>query len=294
MRYLHVPHAAAGITSSKTEKRPPSPETGRPDTARRFKKDIVEHHNRQSIMRRAFTLIIMTFVLTMPRTGVAQPLVFFDTVNPPFMYEYNGTVTGIYPRLIGEAFSIIGGTPKVAALPWGRLYAELTAGRGCVGGLYYTRERDSRFLLTKAYFHEELLAVFSAESGREARTMEDLAGLRVGLVSNWSYGDLFDEARRRGLFRPEFAGSEEQNLLKVAGGRLDCTIVARASAIWLGERLGITRKLHIGPTLDRRAIHMALPRSIENVHLRDRLNDAIDLLFKANRQDAIAAEEVMR
>lgn len=66
-------------------------------------------------MRRAFTLIIMTFVLTMPRTGVAQPLVFFDTVNPPFMYEYNGTVTGIYPRLIGEAFSIIGGTPKVAA-----------------------------------------------------------------------------------------------------------------------------------------------------------------------------------
>lgn len=71
-------------------------------------------------MRRAFTLIIMTFVLTMPRTGVAQPLVFFDTVNPPFMYEYNGTVTGIYPRLIGEAFSIIGGTPKVAALPWGQ------------------------------------------------------------------------------------------------------------------------------------------------------------------------------
>lgn len=245
-------------------------------------------------MRRALVLIILTIALAMPQAAASQPLVLFDTVNPPFMYEHNGTTTGIYPRLIGEAFSIIGVTPNVAALPWGRLYAELTAGRGCVGALYYTRERDSRFLLTKAYFHEELLAVFPAESGREAATMEDLAGLRVGMVSNWSYGDVFDEAKRRGLFRPEFAGSEEQNLLKVAGGRLDCTIVARASAIWIGERLGITRKLRIGPTLDKRAIHMALPRSIENLHLRDRLNEAIDLLYKAGRQDAITAEEVMR
>lgn len=248
-------------------------------------------------MRRA--LILMTLLLLLPcllasSAAGQKVVVLFDTVNPPFMYERNGTATGIYPRIIDEAFRLTGMEPHFATLPWGRAYAELMAGRACIGGLYYTKDRDRRFLLTKAYYHEELLAVFPAGTPREAKTIDDLTGLRVGLVSNWSYGDLFDDALHRGLFRPEYTGSEEQNLLKVAGNRLDCTIVARDSALWLGERLGIQDKIRIGPTLDRRAIHMALPRSIENLHLRNTLDDAIEELDATGRQDIIAAEELHR
>ncbi len=115
--------------------------------------------------------------------------------------------------------------------------------------------------------------------------------MRLGVVRGWSYGDTLDAARAAGAFVAEEAGSEAQNMLKVAGGRLDGAIITREGAMWLQERLGLTRLVAVAP----------LPLAVLPVHLAFRrqagqreLLRAFDAAIRDMRADGTYARIVER
>uniref|UniRef100_B8DKH0 Extracellular solute-binding protein family 3 n=1 Tax=Nitratidesulfovibrio vulgaris (strain DSM 19637 / Miyazaki F) TaxID=883 RepID=B8DKH0_NITV9 len=108
----------------------------------------------------------------------------------------------------------------------------------------------------------------TATAGAGGTPLAALRGMRLGVVRGWSYGDTLDAAREAGAFIAEEAGSEAQNLLKVAGGRLDGAIVTREGALWLRERLGLTSLVTMAPhPLAVLPVHLAFRRQDAQHHL---------------------------
>ncbi|EGY26357.1 extracellular solute-binding protein family 3 [Desulfovibrio sp. A2] len=204
----------------------------------------------------------------------APPPILFDEDQPPYAYRpspESQLPRGIYPELAAEALRRMGLRPSMEPAPWARAMAALDAGRAGVCGLYVTGQRLLRHDFSSPLFEEHLHLVIPASAtvpaalatptGAASDTFAALRGMRLGVVRGWSYGDALDAARVSGAFTAEEAGSEAQNMLKVAGGRLDGAIVSREGAAWLQERLGLTRLVTVAPRpLAVMPVHLAFRR----------------------------------
>lgn len=227
--------------------------------------------------------------------------VLFDEDLPPYAYRLSGEAhraRGIYPELTAEAFHRLGLRTALEPTPWARAMAELDAGRAGVCGLYSTGQRLLLHDFSSPLFEERLHLVVpvgsdmpEALAGPDGDPLAVLRGMRLGVVRGWSYGDTLDAARTAGAFVAEEAGSEAQNMLKVAGGRLDGAIITREGAMWLQERLGLTRLVAVAP----------LPLAVLPVHLAFRrqagqreLLRAFDAAIRDMRADGTYARIVER
>lgn len=227
--------------------------------------------------------------------------VLFDEDLPPYAYRLSGEThraRGIYPELTAEAFHRLGLRTTLEPTPWARAMAELDAGRAGVCGLYSTGQRLLLHDFSSPLFEERLHLVVpvgtdmpEALAGPDGEPLAALRGMRLGVVRGWSYGDALDAARTAGAFTAEEAGSEAQNMLKVAGGRLDGAIITREGALWLRERLGLTRLVAVAP----------LPLAVLPVHLAFRrqagqreLLRAFDAAIRDMRADGTYARIVER
>lgn len=235
-------------------------------------------------------------------SGPRPPLrVLFDEDLPPYAYRLSGEAhraRGIYPELTAEAFHRLGLGTTLEPTPWARAMAELDAGRAGVCGLYSTGQRLLLHDFSSPLFEERLHLVVpagtdmpGAPAGPDGEPLAALRGMRLGVVRGWSYGDTLDAAREAGAFVAEEAGSEAQNMLKVAGGRLDGAIITREGALWLRERLGLTRLVAVAP----------LPLAVLPVHLAFRrqagqreLLRAFDAAIRDMRADGTYARIVER
>lgn len=222
-----------------------------------------------------------------------------DDDQPPYAYRGTGAqpgARGIYPQLAAEAFRRMGLAAIVTPTPWARAIAELnhehsggsSGGRSGerigVCGLYATDQRRSAHDFSAPLFEERLHLVLPANTAvpetlagqggtppasqdgttparQDGTALAALRGMRLGVVRGWSYGDMLDAAREAGAITTEEAGSEAQNMLKVAGGRLDGAIITREGALWLRERLGLTSLVTMAPQpLAVMPVHLAFRR----------------------------------
>ncbi|MGQ3054561.1 MAG: substrate-binding periplasmic protein [Roseateles sp.] len=153
-----------------------------------------------------------------------------DVQNPPFMYAgRDGQPRGVYPLLLRAVFARLGVPLRVICLPWTRALAGLERAEHGVGGLYATAERLARCDFSQP-LHVETLKIYARRGGlRVFDRIDDLRGLRVGVLRGWSYGDAFDAAHRAGLFLAEPVASDVQNFGKLERGFLDVAVVIEQS-----------------------------------------------------------------
>ncbi len=256
----------------------------------------------------AVTVPLLAVSLLLPATGhcgggaqPAPPQILFDEDQPPYAYRPAGgaqRARGIYPELAAEAFRRMGQASFMEPAPWARALTELDGGRAGVCGLYATGPRLLQYDFSAPVFEESLHVVIPVGAdmpgpltGPGGNALAALRGMRLGVVRGWSYGDALDTARAEGVFTTEEAGSEAQNMLKVAGGRLDGAIVTREGATWLRERLGLTRLVILAPQpLAVLPVHLAFRRQ----DMRHNLLRAFDAAIQEMKADGAYARIVER
>jgi polar amino acid transport system substrate-binding protein len=167
-----------------------------------------------------------------PLAARAAPelVVALDAQNPPFMYAArDGQPRGVYPLLLRTLFAHLDQPARIVCLPWPRALAGLDRAEHGVGGLYATAERQARHDFSQA-LHVETIKVYTRRGGlRLFDRIDDLRGLRVGVLRGWSYGDSFDAANRAGLFLAEPVSSDAQNFGKLERGFLDVAVAIEQS-----------------------------------------------------------------
>jgi len=159
-----------------------------------------------------------------------EVVIALDTQNPPFMYaDRDGQPHGVYPLLLRALFTRLDVPMRLVCLPWPRALAGLERAEHGVGGIYSTAERQARHDFSQA-LHVETIKVYTRRGGlRLFDRIDDLRGLRVGVLRGWSYGDAFDAATRAGLFQVEPVAADAQNFGKLERGFLDVAVAIEQS-----------------------------------------------------------------
>lgn len=158
-----------------------------------------------------------------------------DGFNPPFMSGTGTEARGLYPALLTTVLGNIGQPVTVHAMPWPRVMISIDEHRMGAAGIYKTREREKIYDFSDPLFIERIGVYYQAMHPVNFRSMADLAGLRVGVIIGWSYGDEFDRARQAGSFKVEAVQSDQQNLRKLELGRIDVALIVIDSATSLFE-----------------------------------------------------------
>lgn len=148
-----------------------------------------------------------------------------DSLNPPFMFEdARGKPRGVYPVLLEAIFQQLGQPLELLPLPWVRALGGLERAEHGVGGLYANAERLAKYDYGKPLMVETVRLYVRRGGLRQYGGLQDLKGLRVGVLRGWSYGDEFDEARRSGLFHVEVVSTDKQNFGKLERDFLDAVL----------------------------------------------------------------------
>jgi polar amino acid transport system substrate-binding protein len=195
-----------------------------------------------------------------------------DAAYPPYMF---GTIPakGLYPEIIRTAFSLSGIPVKITGYPWKRALNLGREGRVAIGGVYQNLTRMALFDYSDPIYLETLRVCVKAGHEFPFSGMVDLRGKRVGINRGRSYGEVFDTARRAGLFEAEEAMDNPANLKKLILGRLDCIIADDRSLSQIINQGGLGDEVEmLNPPAAVNSVHLVFAKRAKQTLVLDRFN----------------------
>lgn len=220
----------------------------------------------------------------------SEVVIALDAQNPPFMYaDRDGQPHGVYPLLLRTLFTRLDVPLRLACLPWPRALVGLDRAEHGVGGIYATAERQARHDFSQA-LHVETIKVYTRRGGlRLFDRIDDLRGLRVGVLRGWSYGDSFDAASRAGLFMAEPVSSDSQNFGKLERGFLDVAVAIEQSGDTLLATGEFPSVRALPNPLTENPTYLAFNKSAQQRALIARFDESLDKLRRSGEHARIVS-----
>lgn len=153
-----------------------------------------------------------------------------DESYPPYSYKDGDKAVGIYPEILRRVFAQMPAyTVTITPTPWKR--ALQMAEKGEVLGIvppYYRKELRPWMGYSDPIFEEKIVVVCSKEvAGKVAGKAypADYAGLTFGnLAGSRAGGEALHAMADKSQLKIEEAKTTDQNLMKLAAGRIDCYV----------------------------------------------------------------------
>lgn len=161
--------------------------------------------------------------LTVCSASATPPLrVGTDESLPPYSFVRDGKAAGIDVDMLHAAAKRLGLEVEVIPLPWKRVLALLEAGELPLAmPLFKTPQREA-FALFTGPVHLSQTGLFVRKGNEFAfESVDDLTGKRIGLSRGFVLQDDLDLAIRAKKVTAEEVGTIDQNLRKLAAGRID-------------------------------------------------------------------------
>lgn len=163
-----------------------------------------------------------------------------------------------------QALQAQGYRVTVRYLPWRRALESCMTGQACdmLVGVYRNEERQRHLLYTEAIGKMEL-SLFSLESRQiKVDSLQDLAGLRIGVIRGAMVSQAFDQAD---FLQTEAVDSIQQNIRKLLAGRIDLFADKKLTTLYILRSqfplLADTVKV-LEPPLRRDDFYNAVPRQL--------------------------------
>lgn len=223
-----------------------------------------------------YRILALGFCLFAPMLW-AQTRIVVDDANPPFMYAgTDDRAEGLYPAILQAVFKRMDQPLEVLAVPWKRALVMSRAGTAGIGGLYKNTERLKVYDYSDRLFSEKLVLYVPADKTFHFAGLDDLRGKHLGVIRGWSYGNEFDAARRRGLFKTESVRSDANNFLKLAAGRIDAVVAIQVSGDAALKKLGLQKRIvPLDQPIAVNDTYLAFSKSSNQRPLLARFNEAL-------------------
>ena len=205
----------------------------------------------------------------------AEPLIALDNANPPFMYLENGETKGLYAELLRAAFQRAGVTVEIHGMPWKRALRMGENGRAGIGGIYQTAPRLEIFDYSQPIFEEKLIVYARTGSSLRFTRVEDLYGMRVGVIRGWSYTEAFDTAVKAGHIEVSESSSDEANFRMLTSGRLDAVIAIELAGQRILKRLQLTKVRALEPALSINPTYLVFAKKAQQRPLLQRFDQSL-------------------
>lgn len=155
---------------------------------------------------------------------------------PPYNFTENGKRTGIDTQIIEAVFTAIGVTPVHRVLPWAEVIAAVDMNLVDVAYQFVGNpERFEKYHLIGPHRIGETVFMARADSAIRFNTLEDLRGLRIGVVQGFAYTPEFDKAT---FLTKEAAANNLINIRLLLARRLDLVVGDRHALAYFVEQDG--------------------------------------------------------
>lgn len=238
-----------------------------------------------------YRLLILIFLMSFTCVGNAQTNAQIES-QPPVLR----IVADIWPPMTGNTldnggFSVqltkeilqeLGFRTQVRFVPWKRIIR--TSQRGAfdvIPAIWKDEKREDMFELSQAYLNYKLLFVSLKSQAFRFSKLNDLNGLRVGIVSSYAYPEAFlnyDQAQwKTGI-------DIKQNLKKLLAKRLDLVLGTQEVIRYEAHLLKGEDQLFydVQHPIEDRALHIGVNRQLPNHQALIRDIDRMMLVFKRN------------
>ena len=169
---------------------------------------------------------------------------------PPYAYECGGEPCGVDVELVTHVLERLGYRIHIQFVPWPRAMAQLQGGKADAildisKGVQNEREQILLFPAEPLSSSSNSLFYRKSEPFRY-QGLASLSGKRVALVRGYNYSANFMSAP---YFSRELGMSHEQNMKKLARGRVDLALMDTAVGLYLIRTLHLEEQITRDPTL---------------------------------------------
>lgn len=168
---------------------------------------------------------------------------------PPYAYECDGKACGMDVEMVSQVLSRLGYQVQVQFVPWPRALSQLQVGKADAILDISKGERNERerfLLFPKEALSTSSSALFYRKSEPFTFTgLSSLAGKRVAVVRGYNYSANFMSATH---FSRESGVSHEQNMKKLARGRVDLALMDSAVGLHLIRSLNLEAQIAVDAT----------------------------------------------
>lgn len=163
---------------------------------------------------------------------------------------------GVATEIVVTALERAGYKVEVEFMPWSRALTQAYHGLSDgVVGIWPTRQRRQRLLLSDSYMDNALYLLYLRPEFGQRINNDTLAGMRIGVGRDYDYSDSFLE-RHRLLMEP--VDRIQQNLLKLQVGRIDMMLEDKYAVQYMVSRFPDTYR-SMPPLLSSAAPVLKLP-----------------------------------
>ena len=129
---------------------------------------------------------------------------------------------GMSLHIVRQAFAKAGVQVEYVFLPWTRALVETRDGKWDATAAWgRNAERDKGFLISDNVLTEQWQILYRSDRSFTWSSLQDLAGLRIGVVADYSYTPVFWRMVKDGTLRADVAPDDVSNLNKLLAGRVD-------------------------------------------------------------------------
>lgn len=240
-------------------------------------------------------VLVTLLVLTANADAQSRPLRIATLEYPPFIYEKEGEAQGPLVEVVDEIFRELGIETDIAVYPVSRGLFMVAEGEvDAFFSLKKTEERQSTMLFTETPLIQQQFVFFTrADSGIEWNgDFYDLAGYRIGIAKNTSYGRLFDDAVRSGALQNlEVVNSFELNFKKLLAGRIDLVVNSRDVGNAILRKLNAEKQVRVlVPQVETVESYFAFTRKRDHKELAYRFDQELALMIEDGRYGILLGE----
>ena len=209
---------------------------------------------------------------------------------PPYLAE-ELKHQGMIAHMIRDIFADEGYRVRFVFLPWPRAYLEAAQARHQATAVWMHKdERTADFLYSEPVLQEQHVFFHLKQTPFEWQTLEDLRGLILGGVHEFSYGPDFDRALEEGVFQIERVSDDRQNFHKLLRERVAVypqEINVGYSALWRDFSVEDASKIthHTKPLLNNLSYVLFPIRGQHSEALRARFNARLQAYRDSGRYD---------
>lgn len=231
------------------------------------------------------SVLLLLIVSYRPLAADSNGVVRLASTDWPPWSGTNLPENGLATKMVRHIFANAGVTVEVDFMPWARAMRATRMGKyDGVFPAYWSQKRSGHYLRTEAYLVSQLSFLGRNKTPVRWHTLTDLTPFRIGIVRG--YVNTADFDNNRSLNKDE-AMDDEQNLRKLAAGRVDLIIIDRITAQWLLKKnpaLEAHGSHWLTPTLGNKRLYILMNRS------RNRLRT----LFNRSMNELLATGELQQ
>ncbi len=237
-----------------------------------------------------YWLALALFGLSLNTRPLAAEVVVLGSSFWPILSDKALEDQGSLSRLIREAYATVGASMTRLDMPWARILSAVAADPPEIDGGYpfgKTKERERLYLFSEAIGSATRYVYYNTDRPFQWSSVEDLRGLRIGIVRGAVFGAYHEELNARIKADPGFAtidpGIDElKDFLKLAAGRVDILFCdetqAKRAIAQLPPADQAKIKAATKPIMDRSALYVLFRRDARGERLKALLDAGLKKL----------------